>query len=167
MTKLLRIFPFLFLLGIAGCASIPSSNPTGEVVRYGACTEGSEPVIYEHKESTAGTASRSDLNVTNQTDTIQLRKNAGFGFDWIAHGLPQNFELIYAVAHPELSLPDGTTSRGFQEKLIKRSNELGEYSSTECYILSEDHELVPGVWIISIKVGNTILAKKSFNIVAN
>lgn len=161
----LSIFTSIML---SGCAPerAESSSAKGSIIAYGLCVADGEENFYEHTESTAGYGSTTDLSITKQTLSIPLQKDITFGYRWQAENLPENAEITYAISHPEITKPDGTRISSFSETMTLQS-ENGKLESTDCYTLSEDHELVAGDWTIAVRHNNKLLATKTFNVVRN
>jgi len=94
-----------------------------------------------------------------------LRKGIGFGFIWKARNLPDRPVITYRVEHPAITRPDGVTLDHFEEDLEEQAAN-GSIETIDCYMLSEEHELVPGVWTLSVFFRGSLLAKKSFRVYA-
>jgi Domain of unknown function (DUF3859) len=165
-THILAIFSIFSSMVLCGCASenARSYAPTGSIIEYGLCVTDGQEVVYEHKESTAGYASTVDMSITRQTLTIPLKKDIAFGYTWLAMGLPKNAEITFAISHPEITKPDDTLISSFNETLILHPVN-GKLESTDCYTLSEEHEMVAGDWTIAVKHKNKLLATKKFQVV--
>jgi hypothetical protein len=85
------------------------------------------------------------------TDTVPLKQGIGFGFRWTASGFSSRERVVvtYRISHPPITRPDGKTLRGFTEDLPYDAPG-GEIETTDCYFLSERHELVAGEWELAI-----------------
>lgn len=153
------------LISSTAFAVAPVSPPTGEVVRYGLCAQSSEEKRYSQPQSTAGYATTGPLRLTKATTDVPLRKGIGFGFIWKARNLPDRPVITYRVEHPAISRPDGVTLDHFEEDLEEQT-EKGSIETIDCYMLSEEHELVPGEWTLSVFFQGSLLAKKSFRVYA-
>lgn len=144
-----------------------SALPLNEgVITFGQCKEGAVHETYAQPQSAAGYASNGILTITRVTTTIPLKKGIGFGFSWKASNLPSSVPITYLVKHPEITKPDGTKMTSFTETTTLDSKN-GVIETVDCYFLSEDHELVPGVWSISIISNGRELASKTFNVVSD
>jgi hypothetical protein len=164
MNKRLRFF-YLFALAIPLIAHSAvedmASVPTGEVLKAGICVQKEVTRRYDQPQSTAGYATNGDLQIVQETVTVPLQKGIGFGFAWVAKNLPPNVDLTYRIEHPVITRPDGITLDHFEE-LLPAQSKGGRIESIDCYSLSEDHELVPGNWTISILYQGRQLARRIF-----
>lgn len=147
-----------------GSASAPPIV-AGQVIRSGLCAHNAG-VRYELPQSTAGYATYGDLEIVADATVIPLKKNVAFGFAWRATGLPDDAEVDFIIQHPRITRPDGKALEGFVETLKPPSHD-GVVLSTDCYILSEDHELVAGKWVIEVKYKGRSLARREFDVVGS
>jgi len=154
----------LLLISSTAFAVAPTSQPIGEVVRHGLCVQ-SDAKSYSQPQSTAGYATTGLLRLTEATTDVPLRKGIGFGFIWKARNLPDRPVITYRVEHPAITRPDGVTLDHFEEDLEEQAAN-GSIETIDCYMLSEEHELVPGVWTLSVFFRGSLLAKKSFRVYA-
>jgi Domain of unknown function (DUF3859) len=146
-----------------GCSK-KAGTPQVTVLRSGLCTQGQEVRKYELENSTAGYGTMGDMTITQEGTTISLKKGVGFGFLWSVTGFPQSFEVIYRYEHPPVTRPDGKTLSGYEEPL-RHDTLNGSMETTDCYFLSEDHELVPGQWSIAVVYEGKTVAKQDYQIV--
>lgn len=146
-------------LGASGCAT-QTDPPKAIVIRSGLC-EQNETERYAQPQSTAGYATLGDLRFTQEVTVIPLQKNIAFGFTWHATGMAPEAEVDFIVRHPKITRPDGKTLEGFTEPL-KLYSEKGVVESTDCYALSEDHEVVAGRWSSTISYKGTTLATREY-----
>ena len=144
-----------------GCAT-EGERPKGEVLKSGICVQ-RETDRYAQPQSTAGYATLGDMQITQEATTIPLRKNIAFGFTWRASGMPAEPEVDFIIRHPKITRPDGKTLEGFTEPL-RLTTEGGVVQSTDCYALSEDHELVPGLWSITVSYQGRVLASRQYTV---
>lgn len=147
------------VLLVAGCAT-SESVPKGEVLRSGLCVQ-RETSSYAQPQSTAGYATLGDMQITREATVVPLKKNASFGFSWRATGMPQEAVVEFVVKHPKITRPDGKTLEGFIEPL-KLYAENGIIQSTDCYALSENHEVVAGTWSITVVYKGRVLASREY-----
>ena len=152
----------LCLVFSTSCAiAAPSQS---RIVASGLCEQPAPTERYAQPQSTAGYATLGELVITKQTDTVPLRKGIGFGITWRAEGLPRVVNVVYFIEHPTITRPDGVKIQSFEEPMAHES-EGGVLQTTDCYMLSEDHELVPGDWSMTILYKGIPLAKRSFRVV--
>ena len=150
-------------IGPAEGSTSEALAPKGEVLVSGICEERSKPVRYKLPQSTSGYASLGDLLITQQTETVPLRKNIGFGLTWRATGLPEKAHVTYVFTHPAITRPDGLTLERFEKPFTHKARH-GIVEATDCNFLSDDHELVPGIWTISIVYNGATLVKRSYRV---
>lgn len=134
------------------------------VIASGLCEQRQITEKYAQPQSAAGYATLGDLAITQATDTIPLRKGVAFGFTWRAEGLPKVVRIKYVIEHPQITKPDGTKLTRFEES-VERETQNGVLQTIDCYALSEDHELVPGLWSLAIVYDGSVLAKRTFKVV--
>jgi hypothetical protein len=142
-------------------------TPAGTVVEFGIYEVVKRGIEYEHKESTAGVAEQGvEVAFVKRTTEIPLKKDIVFGIEWEAEGLPDTpVKITWRVKHPRTTKPDGTVSTGFDETLPflpekGRIQKRGDY-----YILSEDWEMLPGDWSLSVVYEGRVLCEKVFHVV--
>ncbi|WP_319239494.1 DUF3859 domain-containing protein [uncultured Propionivibrio sp.] len=162
---LFNVLALAFPLAAQSAVQQISNSPTGEVVKAGVCVQEQVTLRYSQPQSTAGYATNGPLKIVQETNTIPLQKNIGFGFAWRAKNIPPQAKVIYLVEHPAITRPDGTTLEHFEEPLLTQS-EGGQIESIDCYMLSEDYELVPGQWSLSIYYQGVQLVRQTFHIQA-
>ena len=145
-----------------------AEDPTASIVEFGIYEVAKMGIQYEHKESTAGYAQEAvEVRLVEKTTTIPLKKGITFGFEWEADGLPgMPIKIAMRVKHPETTKPDGTVSTGFDEMLSfypekGRIERRGDY-----YSISEDWEMLPGEWALSMIYEGRVLCEKVFHVVA-
>jgi hypothetical protein len=148
-------------------SDVNAAQTRDQILASGICEQRSAIERYDQPQSAAGYATIAGrLVITEQTDVIPLRKNIGFGFTWRASGLPLHVDVKYLIEHPPITKPDGQRIDSFEEAMTLESIN-GVVETTDCYMLSEDHELVPGNWAISIIYNGATLAKRTFRIVGD
>ena len=149
------------LLATSGASSAPIQS---RILAYGLCEHRTPTRRYELPQSAAGYATLGKNVITQRTDDVPLRKGIGFGFTWQAEGLPEIANIVFHIEHPLITKPDGTKLRSFDEPMQLRSR-AGIIKTTDCYILSEDHELVAGAWSIAVTHNGVPLVKRSFRVI--
>jgi len=105
------------------------------------------------------------MYLTDLTDSVPLRKGVGFGIEWKASGLPDHPQLVfsYRISHPRIVRPDGRVLTVTTDEVPLQVTK-GETAITDCYFLSEDHDLVAGEWEIAIWYQGQRLVAKRFNV---
>jgi len=155
-------------LGCFSCkeASKPKTSITARVVDYGIYKSIDPGTAYPHPESTAGYAMQGvKVTLINRTTKVPLQKGIVFGFEYEAEGFPPDVSalIIYRVKHPPITKPDGKITNGFDEPFPSMPTG-GKLKTGIYYQLSEDWELVPGEWSITVIYEDTILVEKVFEV---
>ncbi len=145
-----------------------TQGPAGSIIEYGIYEVLKPGIVYEHKESTAGYAEEGgNVKLVEKTTRIPLKKGIAFGFKWEARGLPDiSIKIAMRVKHPPTTRPDGTKSSGFEE-MLPFFPERGRVEPREdLYVLSEDWEMLPGEWTLSMVYEGKVLCEKVFTVIA-
>jgi hypothetical protein len=105
------------------------------------------------------------MYLTDLTDSVPLRKGVGFGIEWKASGLPDHAQLVfsYRISHPRIVRPDGRVLTVTTDEVPLQVTK-GEIAITDCYFLSEEHDLVAGEWEIAVWFQGQRLVAKRFNV---
>jgi hypothetical protein len=153
-----------FILFTLAALQVDAAQAKSEVLSSGLCERRKVSTVYAQPQSTAGYATAGDLIIKKQTEIVPLRKGIGFGFTWRASELPKRVDVKCVVEHPPIIRPDGMRLESNAELMTHVSSD-GVVETTDCYILEEDHELVPGNWSISIVYEGAILDKQTYRVV--
>ncbi len=142
-------------------------TPTATIVSFGIFEVGKRGRKYEDKESTAGYAQEvGEATLVKKTTDIPLKKGIIFGIVWKAQGLPSiPIKIAMRVKHPQTNKPDGTVSTGFDEMLPFFPQKGGIKERGDYYALSEDWEMLPGEWSLSIVYESKVLCEKVFRVI--
>lgn len=155
----------LFIIaGFLAASSALAAPAKSKILASGLCEQPRPEQRYAQPQSTAGYATIGDLVITKQTDVVPLRKGIGFGFTWKAEGLPRVAKVVYLIKHPPITKPDGARIQSFEEPM-EHETDRGVLQTTDCYMLSEDHELVPGDWSLTILFEGAPLVTRTFRVV--
>lgn len=101
--------------------------------------------------------------MVKRTKIVLLTKGLIFGYKWRIQGLKDDrpIEITYRVKHPPIVNLKGVRSEK-SEGLMQITPIGGAYEMIASYKLSEDYELVPGICIIAILLGDQVIAEMSF-----
>jgi len=164
----------IFVLSIISCdkiKSVPgSANIKAEIVEYGVYKQITERVIKKNSDTTSGYTSRpkskNGVVFVRETENIKVIKGTIFGYKVKLYGLSvgERTPIDVMYQHPPIVGHDGKVSTGFTLKKSPRSSN-GEFEGGIFYRLSEDYELVPGKWTLSVLHKDRVLAEKTFNLV--
>ncbi len=159
---------FLFSPVINTQAITRPPGPSGDVMNFGIYEPVKRGLRYEHRESTSGYAEEGvEVVLIEKTANIPLKKGITFGIEWEAQGLPDiPIKIAMRVKHPQTTKPDGTISTGFDEMLPffpekGRIEKRGDY-----YSLTEDWEMLPGEWSLTMLYEGKVLCEKVFHVIA-
>lgn len=160
--------------GIAPEASIKTQAveeniiPSGRVIRAGIFKAVHEGRLLEGTSGTTGKSLKSlSLEFVKQAERIPLVKNTYLGFQYrISRLLPELentriIELRRVLVHPEMRLPDGSTTTG-SDYTVQRKIKLGQVNSYDAYGFHEDYEMVEGEWIFQLWYQDDLLVEQEF-----
>jgi len=101
------------------------------------------------------------------TDRIPLVKDTYFGYQFRLFNLPPEamikpvMELRKVLIHPAMTLPDGSTTTGWDHP-FKARVETQQVLGFDGYGFNEDYELVEGDWIFQVWYKDTKLIDRKF-----
>jgi hypothetical protein len=101
------------------------------------------------------------------TDRIPLLQDTYFGYQFRLFNLPPEamikpvMELRKVLIHPEMTLPDGSTTTGWDHP-FKARVETQQVLGFDGYGFNEDYELVEGDWIFQIWYKDRKLIERKF-----
>lgn len=137
----------------------------GSVTRYGIYEVlRTGPLVDNPNTNTGKTHSASTIQLIEQTDRVPISKGIYFGFQTRIEPLPGKafIKLKKVVTHPEMVLPDGSTTSGYQVNETKKVSS-GVAFTTSGYSLDEDYELVAGDWAFQYWFEDTLLVEQRFH----
>jgi len=104
---------------------------------------------------------------TYNTNVVPLIKGVDFGFRFEIVGLSaaDPKELWFDIKHPEMRKPDGDISSGYSGTRYLEYDQNWGYYYDWSYSLSDDFEIVPGIWKIEVYYQNKLMLNKTFNVV--
>ncbi len=138
------------------------------ITEYGIIEYRGEMTQFSDPESIAGKISYGIENKAyfiNKTVDIPLKKGVIFGYRWKIVGVVpgKKINITYKVSHPMLTSPNGYTSKG-SEGVFEITPKDRTYDMINAYKLSEDFEMIKGIWTISVLRDGEIIAEMSFNV---
>jgi len=147
-------------------AAVSRPGPAGKIFSFGIYKVLQEGDRYEHKESTAGYGQMvSDVVLVRTTTEVPLEKGVTFGFEWGAEGLPPGpVKITMRVKHPQTTKPDGKATTGYDETFTVYPENGTIEKRGDYYILSEDWEMLPGEWTLSVIFEGKGLCEKKFRV---
>jgi len=121
-------------------------------------------VVSDAKTTTGKVISKPVIQQVKSTERIPLLKGAQMYLQykiWSFPNQPAYVDLRRVLKHPEMKLPDGTTTTGsdFNVKRRVSSNHVIVYTG---YGFDEDYELVEGDWMFQIWHQNEKLIEQKF-----
>jgi Domain of unknown function (DUF3859) len=108
-----------------------------------------------------------ELEHVSMTDRIPLVKDTWFGYQLRLWNLPPEamvkpvMKLRTVLIHPEMTLPDGSTTTGY-DRPFKGRVETQQVIGFDGYAFNEDYELVEGDWIFQIWYQDQKLIERKF-----
>jgi hypothetical protein len=143
-------------------------GPRASVFQFGIYTATKKGRIGESSQTNTGKVIRKPvLEHASMTDRIPLVKGTYFGFQYRLWNLPTEvtvkrvMPLRSVLIHPEMTLPDGSTSSGWDRSkkgIVKSQQVLG----FDGYAFNEDYELVEGDWIFQVWYQDQKLVERKF-----
>mgnify|MGYP001812402636 CR=1 FL=1 len=108
-----------------------------------------------------------ELEHVSMTDRIPLVKDTWFGYQLRLWNLPPEamikpvMKLRRILIHPEMTLPDGSTTTGY-DRPFKGRVQTQQVIGFDGYAFNEDYELVEGDWIFQIWYQDQKLIERKF-----
>ena len=128
-------------------------NPAGRILQYGIYDLVRGGRVVDSQITTTGKAvSRPVIQQIEQTNSVPMRKDVYFAYQYRLSNLPTNkpvVKLKRVLKHPEITLPDGTKITR-SEYLIKGRVKRGEIFAFDGYAFNETYEMVEGDWLFQI-----------------
>jgi hypothetical protein len=143
-------------------------GPKAKSIQFGLYKATREGRITTSAEANTGKVVRSPvLEQVKMTDRVPLVKDTYFGYQYRIWNLPPEvlakpvMELRKVLIHPEMTLPDGSTTTGW-DKPHRGKVKTGQVIEFDGYAFNEDYELVEGDWIFQIWYGDQKLVERKF-----
>jgi len=117
--------------------------------------------------NTGKIVTRPVLELSETTNRIPLVKDTYFAYRYRLLDLPKEeakkpiIELRKVLIHPLMTLPDGTTSTGW-DRIARGRTSAGQVIAFDGYVFSEDYELVEGEWTFQIWFRDQMLVEQKF-----
>ena len=118
-------------------------------------------------ETTAGYASVIRTRHVAKTDKVILKKGQVFGFNYLITDTSTEQEWVPVtidIKHPATTNYLGKRSTGFSLPSAAKRKEDGRYHNGAFYIFSENYEMVPGEWTISVIYRGKYVVSKRFTV---
>lgn len=142
--------------------------PSSRVIRAGIFKAVHEGKLLEDTSGTTGKSLKSlTLEFIKPAERVPLIKGRYLGFQYRLSKLPPELEytkvieLRRVLIHPEMMLPDGSTTKG-SDYTVRRKIKLGKVNSYDAYGLHEDYELVEGEWAFQLWYKDNLLFEQKF-----
>lgn len=103
---------------------------------------------------------------TYNTNIVPLVRGVDFGFRFEIVGISakDSKELWFDIKHPEMHKPNGEITSGYSgTRYLEYDQDWGYYYDWS-YRLSDDFEIVPGLWVIEVYYQNRLIMKKTFHV---
>jgi hypothetical protein len=146
----------------------PVREPVGKVVEYGLYKPVRKGRMRDEITTNTGKLiNKPVLEFTEEADRIPLVKGTYFAYRFQLWDLPKEVakkpivEVRKVLVHPEMKLPDGDTSTGW-DRVSKVRISAGQAIGFDGYAFNEDYELVEGDWTFQIWFQDQILTEQTF-----
>jgi hypothetical protein len=156
---------FLLLTATSASAQVPQVERI-DVVEYGIYTANAES-RQSMPGSVAGNLTiEKDIRLLQTTRSVPARRGVEFGFRYVAIGAPVGvavpFHMVTIFPSPGLKNPRQTADHDRNE--FDRTKMIGT-TQFRSYVLDNDWEVVPGVWIFQVWYQGRKLAEQKFTLV--
>jgi len=174
------VLTFLIAVFVVGCdqGSGMSSETTktaavkketsGKIFEYGIYNaQRKGRVLGSMTSNTGKVVTRPVLELSETTDRIPLTIGTYFAYRYRIIDLPKVeakkpvVEIRKVLIHPAMTLPDGSTSTGW-DKTSKGRTSIGQVVAFDGYVFNEDYELVAGDWTFQIWFGEKKMVEQTF-----
>ena len=143
-------------------------TPGGHIFEYGiynAIRKGRE--VGSLTTNTGKVMTRPVLELSETTDRIPLVKDTYFAYRYRITNIPKEdakkptVDIRKVLVHPEMTLPDGSKSTGWDRKVRGRTS-VGQVIAFDGYVFNEDYELVEGEWTFQIWYRDKMMVEQKF-----
>ena len=142
--------------------------PRGSVFEYGIYNAQRKGRVLGSLETNTGKVlSKPVLELSETTNRIPMVKDTYFAYRYRILDLPKEevkkpvVELRKVLIHPVMTLPDGSTSTGWDRTFRGRTS-VGQVIASDGYAFNEDYELVAGDWTFQIWYRDQMLVEQKF-----
>lgn len=140
----------------------------GTVFEYGIYNPQRKGRVLGSLETNTGKVVRKPvLEFSETTDRIPLVKDTYFAYRYRITDLPKEVakkpvaDLRKVLIHPEMTLPDGSTSAGWDRTFRSRIS-VGQVIAFDGYAFNEEYELVEGDWTFQIWFKDQMMVEQKF-----
>ena len=158
---------------VPSTAGSPAADSQGKgiksiVFQFGTYKAARKGIIKESTATNTGKVMRKPtLEHVSMTDRVPLVKDTYFGYQFRLTNLPPEamikpvMPLRKVLIHPEMTLPDGSTTTGY-DRPFKGRVQTQQVMVFDGYGFHEDYELVEGDWIFQIWYQDQKLIERKF-----
>jgi hypothetical protein len=143
-------------------------DPHGRVFEYGVYDAIRKGRLRDEMTANTGKVmNRPVLELAEQTERIPLVRDTYFAYRFRILDLPKDVvkrpavNLRKVLIHPEMTLPDGSTSTG-SDRTLKGRTSAGQVIGFDGYAFNEDYELVEGDWTFQIWFQDHLMVEQTF-----
>lgn len=151
-------------------AAIETKIPSGRVFEYGIYNAQRKGRVLGSLETNTGKVlSKPVLELSETTNLIPMVRDTYFAYRYRLLDLPKEVvkkpvvELRKVLIHPVMTLPDGSTSTGWDRTFRGRTS-VGQVIAFDGYAFNEDYELVEGDWTFQIWFRGQMLVEQNFTV---
>lgn len=168
-----RLIPLVVMFALVGCDQTATEEPdagenlavTGSIIKYGIYELIRPGTLRDVPGTTTGKSIvKPVIQLTEQTSRIPLKIGTYFAYQYRLRNFPAQPPLVQlrrVLKHPEMTLPDGTTTTG-SDFMIPGKVHVGEVIGSDGYAFSEDYELAEGEWSFEIWYQGKLLIEQRF-----
>lgn len=171
-----RVMAVALILSLAGCDQAPdegqtpdaeTASPSGRILKYGIWELVKAGRIRETPETTTGQSiEKPTIRMVQQTDRIPMKLDTYFAYQYRISNLPDQplrARFRRVLIHPEMTLPNGTTTTG-SDFMIPGKVERNEVFGSDGYALTEEYELVDGTWTFQLWYEGEMMTEQIFTV---
>ena len=147
---------------------LPEKEIGANVFQFGVYKAVRKGMVKDSAQTNTGKVIRKPkLEHVSMTDRVPLKKETYFGYQYRLFNLPAEvlispvMKLRKVLIHPEMTLPDGTRTTGW-DRTFKGRVEADQVMGFDGYAFNEDYELVEGEWTFQLWYKDKKLIERKF-----
>jgi len=143
-----------------------------EIIEYGVYERKGEFIRIPDPTSPTGYVSRSDksgeITLARETETVQMAQGVLFGYRVNVINLPDAEQHVFTLRYefPPMITHEGQTTTSTEDQRRVTTSSRGVTGGIY-YMLSEEYEMVPGEWKLTVLYKGDELASKTFTLIEN
>lgn len=158
MISISSLRPPLWALALAAATPLAGCTPGCDIIAAGTFEHIDNPRLKASLESTVGLfPNLAAYRLVAETDEIEARMGAGFGFVYALSGFFESRKLTATVLHPVIRNKDGTTSSSLTVPWKTDRDSI-------TWWFDRQEQLVPGDWTLRVEHEGRALCEKTFSV---